>query len=256
MSGTLSAGGIELETWQSGSGPPVLLLHGFQTIDPGARFVELLGRRARIVAPSHPGFGRSPRPDGFETIYDLAHLYLDLLDRMPHEKVIVIGLSFGGWIAAEIAAMAGDRIGRLILVDALGIKVGDRETADIVDIFNAAPDEVVRRSWHDPASRAPDYNAMSDEEIVIRARNWDALCLYGWHPYMHNPQLKRWLGRIRVPTLVVWGLSDGIVAPSYGRAMSALIPGSRFALIEGAGHHPELERPDEFADVVTAFLGA
>jgi pimeloyl-ACP methyl ester carboxylesterase len=255
MSGTLSAGGIELESWQSGSGPPVLLLHGFQTIEPGARFAELLGRHARIVAPSHPGFGRSPRPDGFETIYDLAHLYLELLARMAHEKVIVIGFSFGGWIAAEIAAMAGDRIGSLILVDALGIKVGDRETADIVDIFNTAPDEVVRRSWHEPASRAPDYNAMTDEQIVIRARNWDALALYGWHPYMHNPQLKRWLGRIRVPTLVVWGSSDGIVAPSYGRAMSALIPGSRFALIEGAGHHPELERPDEFADVVTAFLG-
>ena len=98
---------------------------------------------------------------------------------------------------------------------------------------------------------APDHDAMSDEELVVRARNWDALCLYGWHPY--NPRLKRWLGR-RVPTLVLWGASDGVVTPAYGRAYSDLIPGSRFQLIEGAGHHPEIEQAEGFVDAVARFL--
>ena len=141
-----------------------------------------------------------------------------------------------------------------MLVDAFGIKVSDRETPDILDVFNTAPAEVQRRSWHDPATWAPDLDALSDDELVIRARNWESLCLYGWNPYMYNPQLKRWLSRITVPTLVVWGASDGIVRPSYGRAYSSLIPQSRFELIERAGHHPEIEQARVFVDTVVKFL--
>ena len=125
----------------------------------------------------------------------------------------LVGLSFGGWLAAEVAVKCGHRLDRLVLVDALGIKVSDRETPDILDVFNTSPQEVQRRSWHDPAAWAPDFDAMSDDELVVRARNWETLCLYGWHPYMYNPQLKRWLRRIAVPTLVLWGASDGIVSP-------------------------------------------
>ena len=146
------------------------------------------------------------------------------------------------------------RIDRLILVDAFGIKISDRETPDILDVFNTSRQEVQRRSWHDPGKWAPDFNAMSDHELMVRARNWEALCLYGWHPYMYSSQLKRWLYRITRPTLVLWGASDGIVQPSYGRAYSALISGARFELIAGAGHHPEIEQPEVFVDRVTAFL--
>jgi pimeloyl-ACP methyl ester carboxylesterase len=250
----LSVGGIELEVLRRGAGRPVLLLHGLQTIDPQAPFLELLGRSAEIIAPSHPGFGLSARPADFETVYDLVHLYLDLLEELPYEKVALVGLSFGGWLAAEVAVTRCHRLDRLVLVDAFGIKVSDRETPDILDVFNTAPPEVQRWSWHDAGKWAPDPDAMSDDQLVVRARNWEALCLYGWHPYMYNPQLKRWLRRIAVPTLVLWGASDGIVTPSYGRAYSALIPGSRFELIERAGHHPEIEQPEAFADAVARFL--
>ena len=140
----------------------------------------------------------------------------------------LVGLSFGGWLAAEIAVQCGHRVDRLVLVDALGIKISDRETPDILDVFNTSPQEVQRRSWHDPGRGRRIFNAMSDDELVVRARNWEALCLYGWHPYMYNPQLKRWLRRIAVPTLVLWGASDGIVKPSYGQAYSRADPG--FAL--------------------------
>jgi pimeloyl-ACP methyl ester carboxylesterase len=95
---------------------------------------------------------------------------------------------------------------------------------------------------------------MPDEALVTYARNREALCLYAWRPYMYNPQLPRWLGRIRAPTLLLWGESDGVVTPEYGRAYSRLIPGSRFELIEHAGHHPEIEQPEAFVERVGAFL--
>ncbi len=250
----LSVGDIELEVIRRGVGRPVLLLHGLQNVDPRARFLDLLGKRAEIIAPSHPGFGHSARPADFDTMYDLVHLYLDVLEALPYERVTLIGLSFGGWLAAEMAVTCRHRIDRLVLVDAFGIKISDRETPDILDIFNTSPHEVRRQSWHDPDKWAPDFNAMTDDELVVRARNWDTLCLYGWHPYMYNPRLKRWLRRITRRTLVLWGASDGIVKPSYGRAYSALIPGSRFELIAEAGHHPEIEQPEAFVDCVAAFL--
>jgi pimeloyl-ACP methyl ester carboxylesterase len=95
---------------------------------------------------------------------------------------------------------------------------------------------------------------MSDDELVVHARNWDALCLYGWQPFMYNPHLPRWLNRIAVPTLVLWGASDGVVSPDYGRAYCARISGARFELIPEAGHYPEIEQPEVFATHVAAFL--
>ena len=162
--------GIKLETLRCGTGHPILLLHGFQTVDPTARFVDLLSRHREVIAPSGPGFGRSPRPKDFDTLYDLVHLYLELLENLPGQKATLVGLSFGGWLAAEVAVACSHRIDRLILVDPVGIKVSDRETADILDIFNRSPDEVRRASWHDPDRFAPDFNAMSDEALTVYAR--------------------------------------------------------------------------------------
>jgi pimeloyl-ACP methyl ester carboxylesterase len=251
----LSVLGIELEVLRRGAGHPLLALHGFDTIDAAAPFLDLLARHAEITAPSSPGFGHSPRPKDFDTIYDLVHLYLAVLEALPSRKTSLLGFSFGGWLAAEIAAACTHRIDQLILVDPLGIKVSDRETPDILDIFNRSPDEVRRRSWHDPERAAPDYDAMSDEALVVHARNREALCLYAWHPYMYNPQLPRWLGRIDVPTLVLWGESDRVVAPDYGRAYARLIRNARFEPIARAGHHPEIEQPAAFVERVARFLG-
>jgi pimeloyl-ACP methyl ester carboxylesterase len=245
--------GIDLEIVRLGAGQPVVLLHGFQPIDPNARFAELLSRRAALIAPSHPGFGRSARPKDFESIYDVVNLYAALLDALPYDRVTLMGFSFGGWLAAELAVRSCHRIERLVLVDTVGIKISDRETPDITDVFNTHPDEVKRRTWYDPA-KAPDFDAMSDEALIMRHRNWESLSLYAWHPYMHNPRLAYWLPRIDVPTLVLWGASDGIVRPAYGKAFAGLIPGAGFAVIDQAGHQPEIEQPDVFVDHVTAFL--
>jgi pimeloyl-ACP methyl ester carboxylesterase len=250
----LTIRGIELEVLRAGTGDPILLLHGLGPVQPDAPFLALLGQHAEIIAPSHPGFGHSPRPGGFDTMYDLVHLYLDLLEVLPHERVTLLGLSFGGWLAAEIAATCCHRLRRLILVDPLGVKLGDRESRDILDLFNTAPAEVERRTWHDLAKWALDFDAMADDAIVVHARNRDALCLYGWQPFMYNPNLPRWLCRIAVPTLVLWGASDGVVTPEYGRAYTALIPGARFELVEQAGHHPEIEQPPAFVASIRRFM--
>ena len=247
--------GIDLEVLRTGAGQPVVLLHGFQPCDPEGRFVQLLSQRAELIAPSHPGFGRSVRPKDFETVYDLANLYAAVLDALPFDRVTLMGLSFGGWLAAELAVRSCHRIERLVLVDTVGIKISDRETPDITDVFNINPDEVKRRTWHDLAN-APDFNAMSDDALIMRHRNWESLSLYAWHPYMHNPRLAYWLSRIDVPTLVLWGASDGIVRPAYGKAFAERIPRAGFALIDQAGHQPEIEQPDVLVDHVSAFLNS
>ena len=138
--------GIELEAVRRGKGRPILALHGFDTIDPDAPFLDLLGRHGEIEAPSSPGFGQSSRPKDFDTVYDLVHLYLAALDALPGDKITLLGFSFGGWLAAEVAAACRHRLDKLVLVDPLGIKVSDRETADILDVFNKSPDDVRRRT--------------------------------------------------------------------------------------------------------------
>jgi len=250
----ITVNGIDLEVLRRGQGAPVVLLHGMDTVNPKAPFLDLLVPHVEVIAPSGPGFGNTKRPADFDTIYDLTHLYLALLDQLPYEKVTLMGLSFGGWLAAEVAVASCHRIANLILVDPVGIKIGGPEERDILDLFNTNPAEVRRKSWAD-TDRAPDYDAMTDEELVIHARNWESLCLYAWHPYMFNPQLKHWLGRISVPTLVLWGDRDGVVTPDYGRAYAKLIRGAEFALIENSGHHPEQEQPGRFVERVMGFLG-
>lgn len=249
----LTVNGIDTEMLRRGGGAPLVLLHGMDTLAADSPFVAALARHVEVIAPSLPGFGNTRRPAEFDTIYDLTRFVLALLDRLPYEKVTLLGLSFGGWLAAEAAVASCHRLANLVLVDPVGIKIGAREERDILDVFNTNPAEVRRKAWHDP-SKAPDYDAMSDAELVVHARNWESLCLYGWHPYMYNPQLKHWLGTIAVPTLVLWGASDGIVAPAYGRAYAGMIPGAEFQLVEEAGHHPEIEQPERLAERIAAFL--
>jgi pimeloyl-ACP methyl ester carboxylesterase len=123
----MTVNGIELEVLRHGSGPPALLIHGMDSVSPGAPYLDLLGRHAEVIVPSSPGFGHSTRPEDFDTVYDLVRLYLALLDDLPGDKIDVIALSFGGWLAAEIAVASCHRINKLVLVDPVGIKIGGRE---------------------------------------------------------------------------------------------------------------------------------
>lgn len=265
----LRAGPFDLEVLRVAANradaPTLLLVHGIHNISPSAPFLTLLAEHGEIVATSHPGFGKSPDPGDCDTMYDLVQVYRSVLDALPGEKVTLIGFSFGGWLAAELAVCGHPKLDRLVLVDPFGIKLAGREERDFPHLFNTNPVELNRRAWHDPARCPPGSygigwhtaigDAMSDEEMVTLARDWDSLCLYAWRPHMYNPQLKHWLHRIAVPTLVLGGASDRIVTPEYARAYAGLIPGAIFSLIEAAGHHPELERPRAFVERVARFIG-
>jgi pimeloyl-ACP methyl ester carboxylesterase len=245
--------------------PALLLMHGINNISPSAPFLPLLAEHGEVIAPSLPGFGKSPDPGDCDTMYDLVQICRGVLDALSAEKVTLIGFSFGGWLAAELGVARHPKIDKLILVDPFGIKLAGREERDFPHLFNTNPAELNRRAWADPARCPPESygigwhsaigDAMSDEDMVTLARNWDSLCLYAWRPHMYNPQLKHWLHRIAVPTLVLWGGSDRIVTPDYGRTYAAAIPGAAFSVVEAAGHHPELEQPHAFVERVARFIG-
>lgn len=243
---------IELDVVRKGSGPPLLMLHGGGGPVAGFPFADRLAEKFEVIAPVHPGFAGSPIPDRFDNIHDLTFLYLDLMDALDLRDAVLMGFSMGGWAAAEIAVMTTERLSKLILVDAVGVKPGDRETRDIADIFGLPPEELVRLMWHDPAN-APDLSEMTDEELQIIATNRIALGLYTWDPYMHNPKLPGRLHRIDVPTLLIWGESDGLVTTGYAESYRAMIPGAELVVIPEAGHAPQAEQPEKFVEHVLAF---
>jgi pimeloyl-ACP methyl ester carboxylesterase len=249
----LLVGDVELEVFHEGAGPTLLLLHGGDGLDHKARFLSMLAGTFEVIAPSHPGFGRSDLPGRFDSIDDLAYLYLELIEQLELNHVVLAGLSLGGWIAAETAVRCAHRLSSLVLVSPVGIKVGDRETRDIPDIFALPPDQVNKLTFHDPTRAAVDYNSLTDDELRIIVRNRESLALYTWEPYMHNPKLRYHLGRIRVPTLIIRGASDGIVSQAYAQSYTALIPGARLELITAAGHLPQIEQPEELVKRIVEF---
>jgi pimeloyl-ACP methyl ester carboxylesterase len=242
--------GVSIELMRRGSGPTLLFLHSVEGIDPNAPIFDLLSERFNVVAPWHPGFGHSERPPEFRTVADLAMFYLELIEQLEIHEAMLVGVSFGGWLAAEIAVRTTAPFTHLALVDPLGVKVGDRESRDIADVFAMSEDEFATRAYHDSARRIRDYTAMSDPDLLALARSREAFTYFGWRPYMHDPSLRRWLRRIRIPTLVAWGAGDQIVTPEYGRAYAAEIPGARFEVIDAAGHYPDVEQPDRLADLL------
>ena len=250
----LDINGVGIDLWREGKGRPVLFLHpgdGFASDD---RFLALLTQCHDVLAPWHPGFGHSDFPKGWDTVDDLAYFYFDLLDRLNLEDVALVGASFGGWIAAEMAVRGSDRVRRLALIDPLGIKLSGPTTRDIADFHNTDAGLLEKLKWADPQGRQPDLTKLDDRALTGIVRTREAFAHYGWRPYMHNPVLARWLHRIAIPTLVVWGEQDGIVSPDYGRAYAARIPGARFKTIANAGHYPQIEQPEATAEQVCAFI--
>jgi pimeloyl-ACP methyl ester carboxylesterase len=248
--------GITIEAVERGQGRPILFLHPGIGMDAGAPVLNELARGGRVIAPSHPGFAGSQLPKGMSTVDDLSYFYLDLLDQLDLRDVLVIGVGLGGWLAAEIAIKNNARLSRLVMANAIGVKVGDRETRDIIDIWSLMPDELDALAWADPANGKIDYKSLPQEASLAAARNREAYARFCWSPYMHNPKLKNRLHRIGIPTLFLWGAADRILSDKYGRGYCAMIPSARFETIERAGHYPHLEQPEEFARRALAFAGA
>jgi pimeloyl-ACP methyl ester carboxylesterase len=255
MSGWMTVAGVQLEMIERGQGRPILWLHGEEGLDPDAPVLGALAAHGRVLAPSHPGYGHSPEAATIDTVDDLAYLYLDLLAEQKAPDAVVIGASLGGWIAAEMAVRSTAGLGRLVLVAPLGIKVGDRETRDIPDIFALHPDEVLKLQYYYPACARLDPATLSDDRLTVIARNREATALYAWEPYFHNPKLRARLHRITVPTLLLWGREDRFVAADhYGAAYRDAIPGARLETVAAAGHFPHLEQPKAVAERIGAFI--
>ncbi|HEV2654110.1 MAG TPA: alpha/beta hydrolase [Ktedonobacteraceae bacterium] len=238
---------------EQGSGRPILVLHGGGGPQTVAGFAEALSPRAHVLVPTHPGFAGEPRPEWFDSVDDLALTYLDLLERLELRDVMVIGSSLGGWIAAEMAVRDRMRLSSLVLVDAAGIQV---EGHPIADVFPLTPDELFALSFHDPAAFRIDPITLSPEQVALTATNFQALKVYDQGRGMGDPKLRRRLGRVRIPALVVWGDSDGVVDPDYGRAYAQALPNARFELIPEAGHLPQIEQPERLLNLVWEFAGS
>jgi pimeloyl-ACP methyl ester carboxylesterase len=247
---------IDLELHESGQGSPVLFLHGAEGFDPQQPFVAPLAAKRRLIAPSHPGFGKSSLPEWLDSVDDIAHIYLELLDTLGLSKIDIIGCSIGGWIAAEMATKSPERVGRLVMIGPVGVKTGSQDKLDIPDIFALPQADVQKLLYHDPAKMAPDTKKMTDDELAAMFRNRETLALLVWEPWMHNTKLKRRLHRVKSPALFIRGASDGLVSDEYLKAYAALLPNARTLTIPAAGHAPQLEQPEALTSAVLEFLGA
>lgn len=253
---------IELELFDSGTGNsskgsarPILFLHGGGGFNERQPFVAPLSEKRRVVVPSHPGFGKSSLPLWLDSVDDIAHLYLELMDVLQLDRVDLVGCSVGGWIAAEMATKTPERFSRIVLVGPVGIKVGPPDRLDIPDVFAMPQDEVMKLTFHDPERMKPDPSKMTEDELTAMFRARETLALLTWEPWMHNPKLKHRLHRIASPTLFMRGESDGLVSQDYLDAYADFLPNARRETIKAAGHVPQLEQPAAFTAAVLKFLG-
>lgn len=253
MSRHVVVAGINLEIEEAGQGRPLLFLHPGEGLQPARPWLAELARSHRVIAPHHPGWGGSALPDWVGSVDDLAYLYLDLATQLKLERALLVGNSFGGWIAAEMAVRNTTRFAGLVLAGPLGIKVGGVLDRDIVDMHAIPRAEFMRLAWADSSRGAVDATKLPDTELAGIARGRESLAVFGWKPYMHNPRLKRWLHRIDIPTHLIWGEQDGIISLAYCEAWKAEIAGATLETIPRAGHFPHWEQPALFAERVSAF---
>ena len=248
----LAEGRVHL--FRGGAGEPVLFLHAAGGAGVWQEFHQLLaGSGFDVVAPDHPGFGKSDDFPEVEAIDDLVFHYLDVLDALGLQRANVVGASFGGWVAAELAVAAPHRIGSLVLLSAAGLRLPEHP---VPDSFLMPPAKLMATLFHNPPpAPAPAASAALDVDAVLAAyRDATALARFSWVPFLSNPKLERRLRRITAPTLVVAPSDDRLIPVAPAQRYASRITGARFAEVPDCGHAMYFERPAEFADVVLGFL--
>lgn len=237
-------GDVQLTVSDCDRARPFLVLHGGGGIATVRGFADLLADRthSRVLVPTHPGFGGTTRPQQLASTPDLAAAYVALLDELDLVNVTVIGNSFGGWIAAEMALLDSPRLSGAVIVDGIGIDVPGHP---MTNVSGLAPSELAQLSFHDPAKapRPPAGSTGPSPDI-------GALVAYAG-PTMSDPTLADRLADLDLPVHVIWGASDGIVDPEYGKAYADAIGSSTFTLLPHAGHLPQLETPEELLGAIT-----
>jgi pimeloyl-ACP methyl ester carboxylesterase len=246
----IEVAGTKLACREAGAGASVLFLHGVAGAawDP---LLEHLGATFRVLAPEHPGFGRTPVPDWMLSVGDVAFFYLDLLQDLDLRGVHLVGHGLGGWIAVEIAIRSTERLASLSLLAPAGVE--SRE-APFDDIFAWTAEEFARRHFHDAklAQRWQEEQAGLDIDVVLQNRT--ALARLAWNPRMHNPQLAYWLHRIDVPTLLVRGEDDQVVPFACHKPFKHAIAQAELVALPRSGHALPIERASEIAPRLAAFF--
>jgi pimeloyl-ACP methyl ester carboxylesterase len=242
------------ETGQDDAARTVLVLHGgggpFTVAPIAAHFAD----DSRVLVPTHPGWNGTPRPEWLTDVPTLADVYLQLLADRGLSDVLVIGSSLGGWIATQMAASDTEgRIGRIVIVDGAGIDVPGEP---VVDFASLSPREQAEHSWHDANRFFVDPSTLPPERVAAQRANMQTMAVLTSEHGMSDPALQAELGRIRIPALVLWGESDGVFTPGYGRAYAAQLGNARFDLVSGAGHLPQLEQPAATFAAIDAFLAS
>ncbi len=248
--------GLTLPIARAGSGPPLLVLHHDIGTLPALRFYDQLARDFTVLVPSHPGYDRSERPDWMRSVRDMAVVYQWLIAErgLGHDArgLAVVGLGFGGWIAAEMATMAPRALRALVLVGAMGIKP---EQGEIADQALLSYIDYVRLGFADQAVFDRRYGAApATPQLEQWDLNREMTFRIAWKPYMYNPTLPHLLGGAVVPTLVVWGRRDRVVPLECGERFVKALPAARLEIVEDAGHFVEMEKPDELAELVIRFV--
>src|SRR5215469_11985865 len=243
--------GARLHLARAGGGRPVLVLHHDIGSPDRLEFYDALARRFAVLVPHHPGYGKSERPAWLRSVRDVAVIYQWLLGDLAIERPALVGLGFGGWIAAEMATMAPTAWHRLILVGAMGLKPpgGDIFDQAIVNYIDYA-----RAGFRDPAAFARIYGEVTTDQLVA----WDICretCFrIAWKPYMYSQTLPHLLGGVKAAALVVWGDDDRIVPRSAGELYAAALPRARFETVHAAGHCVDMEQPEALARLVGGFI--
>jgi pimeloyl-ACP methyl ester carboxylesterase len=251
---TLDVKGCPVEVHTAGAGPPLLYLHAEQYFAQVRPHLDALAKNWTVIAPRHPGYGAASVTTDLRSVDDLAYLYLDLLDELKLDNVVLVGASFGGWIALEMCVRNHARLAKLVLVASVGVKFSGREERDFADLFYMPDIEAFPMLFADPKRYAPSYGTMSSVQLEELARERHMFAHYGWRPYLHNPGLRRWLHRANLPTLVLWGEEDRFAKPVYGRSLTSALPAAELMLIPGAGHYPEIEQSEAVIRAIDAFV--
>ena len=250
--------GRRTQVLRRGEGPAVLYLHSATGETWWTDLDEALASSGfEVVHPAHPGYESSEGLAEIDDIHDLAFHTLDLLDALGLERAHIVGSSVGGWLAAELAVYAPERVTRLVLADPAGL------APPAADMWALRPPQLAdllfadQEHWMAQLMRAIDLEtSIPPAEILVPLlQSMEAAARIGWNPHLYDPKLAGRLHRVRAPTLVVWGEQDGFIPPDTAERWGELVRGSRIETIPGCGHLPVLERPGELATKVLAFLG-
>lgn len=245
--------GVATHLFEAGSptGMPLLYLHGVYLGNLWLDYHDALARHFHIFAPDMPGMGLSERPDWMRDVSDYVLYYRDLLDTLGLQAPFIVGHSLGGWMGAELAVFYPERVGKLVLSNAAGIRV---KGSPIGDLFAMNPQEIVAACFEDPmAALVLMPREMNVDYVIQQYREATTLASLAWNPG-HDPKLERRLARITCPTLILWGEKDRLIPPIYGKTFHERIPGSKLVMMEGAGHMPMFEQHTGWTQHIADFL--